>query len=167
LLFLIPFIGFSQANKSIDGVLGIKFGNSKAATIASIKAHGGKLDQAHSNADVKMFMNVKFGQSMPIALIVKFINDKFYIATFLFKADVDSNTIQYYNNLISSLNDSYGMGSITKTFSKGYTDGDGKEIEAIEDGSADYHTTWNSGKGSIVIAINSKLYIGLTYQDNN
>jgi hypothetical protein len=58
------------------------------------------------------------------------------------------------------------MGSITKTFSKEYTDGDGKEIEAIEDGSADYHTTWNSGKGSIVIAINSKLYIGLTYQDN-
>lgn len=165
---LIPFIGFSQTTKPIDGVLGIKFGCSKAAFIAAIKAKGGVIDKAHTNASQIAFKNIKFGQHTPLGLAARFFNDKFYFAILLFKADLDPKTIEYYDSIVADLNDVYGAGTPTKTFSSGFADGDGNEVTAIEGGYAQYATDWGSdNNNSIHISINNNLLIMLSYQDGD
>jgi len=167
-LLLIPFFGFAQTTKPVEGFLGIKFGSSKLAVITAIKAKGGIIDKAHTTATQVAFSNVKLGSRDAVGLAVNFINDKAFIAIFLFKADLDPHTIDYYNELVSDVNGIYGPGTPTKTFTSGFSDGDGNEVTAIEGGFADYHTEWdsNTNNTAILATINSGLFVILTYQDN-
>jgi hypothetical protein len=163
---IIPFIGFSQTTKPIDGVLGIKFGASKAATLAAIKTKGGIWDKQQSTASgMSVYKNVKFGRRTSIGVALSFYAGKFYSAVFLFKADDDPHTIDYYDDLVSDLSDVYGAGTPTKTFRSPFTDGDGHEITAIEGGYADYYTDWESNDNTIQVSINTHFYVTLSYSD--
>jgi len=113
LLFLIPFLGFSQTTKPIDGFLGIKFGSTKAAVIAAIKARGGRINKASKN-DYLAFDNVHLGHRETDMFLIRFVDNKAYEADFVFKPADENHAIQYYDRLISDLDDIYGVGNSTK-----------------------------------------------------
>lgn len=164
LLFLIPFLGFSQTTKPIDGFMGIKFGSSKAQVISALTARGAK--QVETNKpDFLFFTNVTLGHRTTDVLAVWFINDKFFASSFEFKAEVDDKTIEYYDSLVNDINDVYGAGKATKSFKDPYKDGDGYEITAIQAGDANYYTNWVDNGNIIQATITLKLAIRLLYKD--
>jgi hypothetical protein len=164
-LLLIPFIGFSQTTKPIDGFLGIKFGSSKADVLAAVKAKGGVLNKDAN--DQLLFTGVKLGHLNTYYLQVDFYNNQAYLSTFVFKDDVEDQTIDFYNDLVSQVNDIYGKGVSQRTFKSTFKDGDGFEITAIKEGDADFGTYWTdkTTQNYIKAAINTQLYVYLIYSD--
>lgn len=160
-----PLISFSQTTKSIEGFLGIKFGSSKLAVINAVKARGGVIDKENTNADQIAFSNVKLGERESVGLAVRFINNKAFFAIFLFKANVEAQTVDYYNDLVKEITDVYGTGEVTKDFKSGFKDGDGHEVTAIQNGYADLHTDWHSNKNLIQATIDNQLFVALSYTD--
>jgi hypothetical protein len=179
-LFLIPFCGISQTSqtsdspgvtaKPIDGFLGIKFGSSKAAVTAAIKARGGQLDKLTGN-DILAFDDVKFGHRQVRLLIVRFVDDKAYEAAFSFVPSDDNHAIDYYESLVSDLSEVYGKGLDVKKFTSPYEQGDGHETTALLIGAADYKTLWEASANKNLIQatinkISSDLWIHLYYWDD-
>src|SRR5581483_6987501 len=123
------------------GFLGIKFGSSKAAVIAAIKARGGIINKA-GNADNLAFDNVTFAHRKVDFLVVRFVDNKAFEADFTFTPQDDNHAIEYYDNLVNDVNEIYGKGEATKKFSDPYKDGDGHEMSALMIGAADYSTLW-------------------------
>jgi hypothetical protein len=167
-LLLIPFLGFAQTTKPIEGFLGIKFGSSKADVVAAMKAKGGVLSTGSSDTRL-IFTNVKLGQRMPDWITVYLFNDKSYEAVFYFKPEHEAQTIDNYNSLVSDINGVYGAGSPYKSFKSPYKDGDGYEITALSTGNATIFTNWGSDKGNMIQAvidtIKNDLYVKLIYID--
>jgi hypothetical protein len=83
-LLLIPFLGMSQTAPTIDGFLGIKFGSTKAAVTAALKARGAVLDKENSTATILAFENVKLGSRVANGFVTRFVDDHVYSATFSF-----------------------------------------------------------------------------------
>lgn len=165
IFLIIPLASFSQTTKPIEGFLGIKFGASREVVIAALKAKGGIINKAIITPEQVVFSNIKLGHRMADALGVRFFEGKAYGAVFIFKADADPRTIEYYDSLVSDLNEVYGPGESTKVFRTPYSDGDGYEITAIQTDNADYATKWNSNNNGISASISDKLQIILTYID--
>lgn len=169
-LFLIPFCGFSQTTKPIDGFLGIKFGSTKAAVTAAIKARGGKLNEA-SKGNNLAFDNVSLGHRKVDFLIVRFIDDKAFEADFTFTPQDDNHAVEYYNGLVSDINEIYGKGESTKKFTSAFKDGDGHELAALITGAAEFNTLWqaaneNNIEAKIIKTDDNDLNIELDYQDD-
>lgn len=165
-LLLIPFLGISQSKKPIEGFLGIKFGSTKAAVLAAMKAKGAVLNKTNSGINNLDFDNVKLGHRLAVDFDIKFIKDKAFSAVFAFKAEEDPKTIEYYNDLVSDINAIYGPGVPTSEFKSPFKKGDGHETLAIEQGYADLFTDWQSGTNSIQVSITSKLDVIVLYQDD-
>jgi len=171
-LLLIPFIGFSQTTKPIDGFLGIKFGTPRAAVIAAIRAKGGKLSK-ESTADVLAFTDVRLGQRETDLFFVRLVNNKVYRAEFTFKPADDYHAIEYYNNLVTDLNGVYGKGESTKKFTSSFKDGDGHEVGALLIGAAEFYTVWESSTNKNLINASidkdddgTSLVVTLMYEDS-
>lgn len=163
-LLLLPYVVFPQTLKPINQVLGIKFGTSKSATLAAIKAKGGVLNTVSKNGTY-IFNNIKFGGRKTTNMAAFFSQGKFYSAIMLFKADSYPQTIDYYNDLVTNINSLYGTGQETKNFSSGFADGDGNELTAIQEGHADYKTLWHDDDNDIItVAIDKSLIIELVYE---
>jgi hypothetical protein len=165
-LLLMPVIGFSQTLKPIDGFLGIKFGTNKADVLAAIKAKGGILGK--DTTDQLYFTGIKLGHLNTYFLEVGFYNDQAYIADFVFKADLEDKTIDFYNDLVGQVSDVYGKGQSQRVFRSTFKDGDGYEITAIQNGDADFTTSWTDkdSKNYILAKIGSNLKISLFYINN-
>jgi hypothetical protein len=164
-LLIIPFLGFSQTTKPIEGFLGIKFGRSKADVISALAAKGMPLKTLDTTKNLLIFENVKLGPRDAHVFGVRFFNNQAYFATFIFTPDAEPKTIEYYNGLVSDLTEIYGPGKSTKVFRTTFTDGDGYEITAIQTGNADYYTIWTSNTNEIQAVINMKLNVILNYYD--
>jgi len=165
LLFLIPFIGFSQTTKPVDGFLGIKFGSTKAEVLAALKAKGGVLDR--DTTDLLVFTHINLGHLTTYAVYVNFVDGKAYQGQLVFKDEADDRTIDYYNDLVSQVNEIYGTAKSRRVFRSTFTDGDGYETTAIKEGDADYNTIWTAdNKNTIRATINDHLYVFLIYQDS-
>jgi hypothetical protein len=165
-LLLIPFLGIAQTTKPIDSFLGIKFGSSKAVVLAAMKAKGATMDKENSKVDFLDFDNVKLGHRAAVDFNIKFVNDKVYAAVFVFKAEDNAHTVEYYNALVSDINDNYGKGVATKEFKSPFKEGDGNLDLAIESGHLDIFTDWKGNTGSIQASITNKFEIILIYQDD-
>ena len=170
-LLLVPFLGISQTTKPIDGFLGIKFGTGKAELITRMKARGARFDPTNSNATLLSFTNVKLGSRQAAAFFVNMVDDKAYLAIFMFKPEDEPKTIEYYNALVHDIDDIYGPGRPTKVFKSPFQEGDGNEIEALEGGYADMHTDWKSDSKAIQAIIKhnkqQELSVVLTYGDHD
>lgn len=167
-LLLIPFIGFSQTLKPIDGFLGIKFGSSKADVIETMKLKGATIDSDNPKNEIVTFNNVSLGHRQTVTFFVRFVNNKAFEADYFFDPGLEAKTIEYYNELISDLTDVYGKGQSFKNFKDPYKDGDGYETTAISSGNADYVTFWedaNNNKNSISLKIQPNFHVKLIYQD--
>jgi hypothetical protein len=167
-LLLIPFLGFSQTTKPIEGFLGIKFGTSKADVIAAIQAKGGALSKS-STADVLVFNGVSLGHRNTAFITANFFEDKLYMGVFYFKPELEAQTIEFYDGLVSDISDVYGKVTPYKSFKSPYEDGDGHEILALSSGNATFFTNWGATKGNLLQAtinpIDSELYVRLLYID--
>jgi hypothetical protein len=171
ILLLIPFFGFSQTTtKPIDGFLGIKFGSTKIAVMAAMKARGAKLDP-NSDATNLAFTNISMAHRSTEVVIIRFVNGKAYEGDIFFTPADNDHAIAYYNDLVSDLNDSYGKGQDSKKFTSPYADGDGHEVTALLIGAADYNTYWQAANSNTINASINKesdtsLSVELTYQDD-
>lgn len=165
-LLLIPFLGISQTTKPVDGFLGIKFGSRRAEVITALNAKGCIFNTKVSTESKIVFDNVSLGHRKSIGLTVEFVNDKAYQASFFFKDELETKTIDYYNDLVNDINGIYGAGVSSKKFKEPYADGDGYEVQAISHGNADYQTFWKASNNNLLFTIiNAKLHIQLTYRD--
>ncbi|WP_461451088.1 hypothetical protein [Mucilaginibacter sp.] len=170
-LLLLPILGFSQTDKTtkpIDGFLGIKFGSTKAAVIAAIKARGGKVN-TNGDADNIAFDNVSLGHRETEIFFVRFVDNKAFEADFTFTPADNNHAIEYYNSLVSDLNDIYGKGESTKKFTAPYVEGDGHEQGALVLGAAEFNTYWEASNDNAINASIEKedltLTVKLVYQD--
>lgn len=166
-LLLIPFIGFSQtASKPITGFLGIKFGSSKLAVIAAMKAKGAILDKKNSDADNLAFDHVKLGLREASDFLVRFVNDKAFEADYIFDPDVEAKVIPDYDNLVTDIAKVYGDGQVTKTYNSPYAEGDGSTLLGLSAGKIDFHTSWfDAANNSVVVSITTDMVVQLQYQD--
>jgi len=163
-LLLIPFLGFSQTIKPIDGFLGIKFGSSKVVVLAAIEAKGGTLNKDNSKPDMFYFENVKLGHREAAALLVRFVNDKCYQAQYFFTTDVEAKVIVYYNDLVKDFNDVYGQGNTIRNFTQPYQEGDGNELLGLSAGKIDFRTLWvDNNKNYIKVSINTSMQVVVNY----
>ena len=166
---LIPFLGVTQTTKPVDSFLGIKFGSTKEAVVAAMKAKGARIDPKNSKPDLLSFDGVKLGHRAVTDFYVDFVDNKAYEASFYFKVELEPKTVDEYKQLVSDLNEIYGPGEAFKKFKEPYTDGDGYEVTAIKTGNADYNTYWISGNGNSISLtikpIDDELYLNLKYQD--
>jgi hypothetical protein len=165
-LLLIPFIGFSQTTKPIDGFQGIKFGSSKITVLTAMKAKGYKFDKTNSTATMLAFSNVKLASHTADAFLVKFINDKAFESDYLFNPDVEAKVIADYDELAGRIAEIYGQGQVTKTYNNPYKEDDGETLLGLSAGKIDFHTVWFAdNKNSISIAITTDMIVRVTYQD--
>lgn len=167
-LFLLPIITIAQTTKPIDGFLGIKFGSSKAAVLAAMKAKGAIFDKKNSDNDFFSFSNVKLGTRKPSVFAVKFISDKSYEADFLFSSDVEPQVFSIYKDLSKDLSDVYSEGKVTEFYNSPYekTDNQSDKIVGLKSGKIDFHTVWTDAKeNTIAISIDTDLEVLLVYQD--
>ena len=168
-LFLIPLCGFSQTTKPIEGFLGIKFGSSKAAVLAAMRAKGAILDTKHARKDALAFSNVKLGVRRPVAFLVKFVNDKVYEADYVFVPDVEPHTISEYNDLVNDITKIYGEGNPTTKYTSPYTENndEGDKIVGLKLGNIDFHTLWfDAKKNTVLVSITTDMTVNLQYQDS-
>lgn len=165
-LLFIPFLGISQTTKPIDGVLGIKFGDTKQQAIATIKARGGIPGAPGANPDFLTFSNVKLGHRNSDYAYINTLDNKVYWVGLVFKIELEAQVIDYYNSLVKDISDVYGPPTkIYKTFKDPYKDGDGFETQALSTGNADYETYWMAGDNTISVFITPKLQIVVNYYD--
>jgi hypothetical protein len=113
-LLFIAFQGKAQTTKPIDGFLGIKFGSTVAQVTEALKAKGGVLDKENSDAKLLFFDNISLGNRKAAGLIVHFFNNQSYTAIFIFQADQEAKSIDYYNKLVKDINEVYGAGKDKK-----------------------------------------------------
>lgn len=166
-MLLMPFIGFSQSQKPIDGFLGIKFGATILQVKTAMKAKGATFDEKNSKPELLLFDNVSLGKRKTDLFALRFLDGKVYSALFIFKPELEARTIDFYDDLQSSINDVYGKGKANKKFKSPYEDGDGYEISAIKTGNADYSTFWHDDKDNTIgETISDELEITLVYQDS-
>ena len=169
-LLLIPFFGFSQTKKPIDGFLGIKFGSTQLAVITAVKAKGGHLDKAYSNAKTLMFTNVKMGDRESKAFRITFVNGKAFEAEYIFAADDEAKIPEFYQDLADDLTGIYGTGEVTKNYTSPYAEGEnaGDDLLGLSVDKIDFHTMWTDDKNnnSIVAYINSDMTVHLLYDDD-
>lgn len=170
-LLLIPFLGISQTTKPVDGFLGIKFGSSRAEVAAALNAKGGIINKAQSTPNLLSYKNIKLGHRNAAVFLVKFFNNKAFEADFLFDAEMDAKTLEYYKELVSDINENYGKGQENNKYQEPYNaeDDDGIKINAIQNGKAEFETVWESSptKNTISTSISTELTVVLTYQDSN
>ncbi|MBD1394602.1 hypothetical protein [Mucilaginibacter glaciei] len=161
----------SQSTKPITSFLGVKFGSTPAQVIAGLKAKGAVFIKASSKADFLIFDNIKLGGRKTTHSFVSFSNGKAAQAGFIFKAELEAKTLDYYNDLVADIAGVYGEGTVTKEFKPPYEDGDGYEVTAISTGKADFKTLWGledeQQPGSVMVIITDNLSIMLTYQDKS
>jgi len=164
---LIPFVGFTQTIKPIDGFLGIKFGSSKLAAITSIKARGGVV--ISNKKDELLVNNVKLGKRSVETLIIRFVNNKAYQANFWFRPDVSGHAMDMYNEIVDDFAGVYGSGEVTKKYTDPYSaNGDASELElGLLSGKIDYHTDFTDNNNNYIEVeispIDSDLEIGVSY----
>jgi len=166
-LLLIPFLGFSQTTKPIDGFLGIKFGSSKAVVLAVMKAKGAVLNEKIGNANNLAFNRVKLGLK-DAALLVRFVNNKAFEADYFFVPDVEAKIIETYDDLVTDVINKYGNGQATKQFNPPYAEdeSDGDTLLGLSAGKINFQTDWSDDKkNSIEIIITTDMNVKLIYQD--
>ncbi|MES2275483.1 MAG: hypothetical protein V4592_05645 [Bacteroidota bacterium] len=166
-LLFVAFQGQAQSNKPIDGFLGIKFGSSAAQVTEALKAKSAVVNTGQTAESIG-FSNVTLGGRKVSTLFVHFINDKAYEALFMFRPELETQSIEYYNSLVKDIDGVYGAGKPYKDFKKPYADGDGYEITAIKTGNANYETSWENGDNLAWVAIlprDERIVLRLTYRD--
>ncbi len=168
---LMPFLGLSQTTiKPIDSFLGIKFGSSSADVIKAMKQRGSKILKTPDNNPARLvFQNVKLGHQQAEMLIVDFVDDQTFSATFTFSADIANNTLELYNDLSRNLTELYGTPVNKNELTSAYKNMDikGNEATLIQTGDAKYSSIWIDDNSTNVIRahIDDKLNIYITYLD--
>lgn len=70
-----------------------------------------------------------------------------------------------YNKLKNLYTKNLGVGMSKEYFLSPYTDGDGKEMDALNAGKIDYATYWKSESGIIMVSIMNSKQVYVVYQD--
>lgn len=170
-LLLIPFFGIAQTTKPINSFLRIKLGSSPAVVKAALKARGATIDQEFNTLEATGFKNVSLGNRPADVFVVRYVDNKVWEADFGFLTKPEAKTIDYYNDLVNDITGVYGApNKVTKTFESVYKEegGEAYAIDAIKTGNAEYKTLWvDSNNNTILIKIETDLFITLQYQDYN
>jgi hypothetical protein len=170
ILLILPILSSGQT-KTLDGFLGIKFGTTKAASIAAIKAKGGVQDLKSSNPEDLVFDGVTFANRKTSFIRVSFINNKLYQGDIFLAPSKEPKLIELFETIVEELNDVYGEGKVYKSFKSPFEEGDGYEITALTTGHAEYNAYWfvNSSvgaKNAISLKITESGFVKLSYQDD-
>jgi hypothetical protein len=159
---------------TINGCMGLIFGQSKSKVKQIMTSKGGILDTKYSKPDVLIYDNIKFATRKTSFVACHFTNDKLCECVIYMKADLESNTTNLYNVIKNELNKKYYESDVTfEQYKYPYEKGDGFTENAISLGKATFITYWfeNSSEqfgeniNFVILEITSDMYIKILYQD--
>ena len=161
-------LAFAQTIKPITEFSGLKFGCDSDGFKAGIQRMGGKFWPQQSSPGVLAFTNVPYGTRKTVFFKGKFVDNKMYEVDLVFANDTNASAILYFNALITDVNKIYGKGSPSMKINPPYKEGDGKELEAIKSGNAQYIYYWydDRNKNKIAVTIDRFLTVYMVYVDS-
>lgn len=127
----------------INGFLNISFGENKQSTIEKIKERNGILDLDNSTDDSLIFDNLKFAGRETIFSAFHFIDDEFCRAMVFLKANLESRTIELYQQIKEEITQKYYITNQDfENYQYPYEKNDGHTETAISMGKASFSSFW-------------------------
>jgi hypothetical protein len=169
-LLLVAGMAKAQTAAPIQSFMGVKFGAAPADAIQVMSVNKATFLQTKSKKGNYVFTDATYGQLKSDYAYFKFSEDKLFEGGIFFKSDRDK-TLKLYFDVTHMVALSYGEGTVKRSFTGQYVDGDGREIEAIEDGAGSIVTTWiedpaNGKKNTITLSIEPDLSVLLKFTED-
>jgi hypothetical protein len=165
LIFLIA--SMANAQTSLPGFMGIKFGTKPEDAKSALIAKGGIFDQVDSDSTRICFTNLKWGGYSTYGVCLA-CDDSLgiYQVTVLLKSE-DMVLLQEYGEILGDLKVNFGEpANITRSFSAPYELGDGRELEAIQAGKRIIKDEWDfSDQNDLVMLIEKNDFICVVYEN--
>lgn len=155
LLFVViaPLIAFSQGKKSIDGFLDIPFGSDSATVKKMLLLKGSKRIDSLSGKDLIMFSGFDFSGRNIVGCTAKFVDNKACEYDVFFNDFMESDILEYYDELAADLTAVYGKGEFQGNFGDSNNLG---RIRRLKSGNAFCRTLWQSkNKNTLNLEIHS------------
>ncbi len=156
----------------INGFLNISFGENKQSTIEKIEERNGILDLDNSTDDSLIFDNLKFAGRETIFSAFHFINDKFCRAMVFLKANLESRTIELYQQIKEEITQKYYITNQGfENYQYPYEKNDGHTETAISMGKASFSSFWKFKNDKtneddyISIKIDENFHIIIVYEN--
>jgi hypothetical protein len=162
-----------QAQKRIDGFLGIPFGSYTGQVIDSMKTKGAEEDVAVNNqynlTKILKFNKVSIGGRTCADFTVTFVNDKAAQAEFVF-VPTESILLKYYDDIVVELVKAYGTPEHSSNYYSNYGNNKRQEIAGLKSGEKVYTSTWTDESNSNMVLLsvvsdaNYQLLVKLIYR---
>lgn len=174
ILIILLLVSVNSFSQTLDGFFGMKFGSSKESIKKiMLEKPGCNFDTKHSTEDILIFNGLKFAGRDIQFMLFSFTNNKFHTSRVVLVSELESKTVELYNEIKGELNEKYFTTKSDYEFYKSpYEKGDGYTESAIKLGKAEFSAFWkfknpNSPEGQNIISleINPSLSISLGYQD--
>lgn len=150
---------------TISSFYGIKFGLSFIAVKDAMKAKG--YSPFSENDGVLLgYSNVSFGGRTPMLMLFKFDDSTFFEGSVFFKHDLESRTLDLYNDIKEDVTSKYGDGESYESYDYPYEKSDGHWETALKLGKAHISTFWVKHSGAAIqLEVTNDFSIELSYQD--
>lgn len=157
IFLLLPFCCFAQNRlllpgekdiPSVNGMLGISFGKTKAECVALMKSKG--YSYVPKKSDYLTFNNIKFAGRTNASASFYFHKNKFYHGLVIITPSQMPKALDEYNNVVGTLEEKYGPSDPIREYKYPYEDGDGHEMTALKGGYATITDLWKGVDPGII-----------------
>ena len=163
------------SGQNIDGFMGMKFGSSSdVVKKIMLDKPDCTLDKKNSTITRMVFDGIRFAGRKTLFVALSFIDDKLFNGSAYFKPDLESKTLDLYNEMREEINEKYYSTEFDfETYKSPYAKGDGHTEMAIKLGKANFAAFWTgkdpttgvADSNAISLEISESLFIVLNYQD--
>ena len=164
----------SPAKCDLDGFWGIAFGtNVEEAKRLMLAKEGVTLDIKQTTENRLIFDVHTFAGRTPKFVALAFVNDQLHTAKVNFLSKPEAQTQDLFDAIKADIDAKYYLTKENyRLFKSPYADGDGYELQGIKLGKGDVVAFWrfkrpDGHENMLAIEITDKLYVVLTYQDEN
>lgn len=169
-LVFIAAIGTIKAQNTTekpDGFWGIKFGATaeEAQKIMSEK-EGCKFIKTEEDGTI-VYADGTFSGLSIRSIFLSFIDDNFYYAIIVLNPDNESSVFSDFRKFKEKLDSKYFKTEVyNEEFSTPYYKSDGRELQALKNGKANFSAIWSFGnETSIVLFLHTEVQLVLMYTD--
>jgi len=175
IVFLLLIVSTNSYSQSLDSFFGMKFGCSPDSVKKVMLAKPGTSLMQGSRNDFLMFSGLKFAGRNTERISFSFINNKLHTGKVGFKSNLESKTLELYNEIKDELNQKYFKTKQDyEIYKYPFTKGDGHFETAVSSGKASIASFWEfknpkakvkEDNNSISLQITETFLIALCYQD--
>ena len=168
LLLLAILVSFgAQAQTTLNGCMGINFGDSKSQvkTVMSSK-EGFEFYRENTETNTVSYINGSFAGRKAVGAVFHFYEDKLHTITVLLQVEYEPKAMDLYYDVVSDLKSKY---EITPTqnhvFRYPFQEGDGHTVTALKRGYADVSTLFGfNDNNALTVSVTESISIKIVYQ---